>query len=311
MHAPPPRPAWPTLPPALRRAVEHVLDGAVVAARSQTGGFSPGSADRVRTASGRRAFVKAVDGGAYPSSADLHRQEAAINAVLPAEAPVPRLLAVIDEREWVALVLDEVEGREPLLPWRTEDLFAAFDALEMLGALLTPAPPGVPDLAESLRPALLGWARLRQDDAPLPEAWMRGPLDRLVELSEAAAVAVCGNSVQHGDVRSDNFLITPDGRAVLIDWPAAGAGADWFDSFCLVANARVFDPSLDADGLIAARPGLARVAPDEITAVLAGLVGYFLDGARLPPPPGLPTVRSFQALQGRELGLWLRHRLGA
>ena len=311
MHAPPLRPPWATLPPALRRAVEHVLGDAVVDARSQTGGFSPGSADRVRTVSGRRAFVKAVDSRAYPFSAGLHRQEAAINAALPAEAPVPRLLAVIDEGEWVALVFDEVDGREPLLPWRPADLSAAFDALDGLAALLTPAPPGVPDLAESLRPTLLGWTRLREDGAPLPESWMRGSLDRLVELSESAAVAVGGDSAQHGDVRSDNLLITPEGRAVLIDWPAAGAGADWFDSLSLVANARVFDPSLDAARLIAARPRLARVDPDEITAVLAGLVGYFLDGARLPPPPGLPTVRSFQALQGRELGLWLRDRLGA
>src|SRR3712207_1826542 len=169
MRAPPPRPPWTTLPPALRRAVELVLGDAVVHARSQTGGFSPGSADRVRTASGRRAFVKAVDSYTYPFSAGLHRHEAVINAALPAEAPVPRLLAVIEEGEWVALVFDEVDGREPLLPWRPEDLRAAFDALDELGALLTPAPPGVPDLAESLRPPLLGWARLRQDDAPLPE----------------------------------------------------------------------------------------------------------------------------------------------
>jgi len=47
---------WDELPPPLRARIEEVLGEPVVEARSQSGGFSPGSADRVITASGRRAF---------------------------------------------------------------------------------------------------------------------------------------------------------------------------------------------------------------------------------------------------------------
>lgn len=51
---------WADIPQDVRRAVEEIIGGTVVEAVSQAGGFSPGTADRVRTANGRRAFVKAV-----------------------------------------------------------------------------------------------------------------------------------------------------------------------------------------------------------------------------------------------------------
>jgi hypothetical protein len=51
--------------------------------------------------------------------------------------------------------------------------------------------------------------------------------------------------------------------------------------------------------------------PDEtINAALASLTGYFLGHSRRPPPPGIPTVRAFQAAQGNVALAWLRQRLG-
>jgi hypothetical protein len=43
------------IPPALRAAIEGVLGEPVAAAHSRSGGYSPGSADPVVTASGRRS----------------------------------------------------------------------------------------------------------------------------------------------------------------------------------------------------------------------------------------------------------------
>src|SRR5690348_189205 len=51
---------WADLPRHVREAVEDILGAPVMAAHSQAGGFSPGTADRVETAIGGRAFVKAV-----------------------------------------------------------------------------------------------------------------------------------------------------------------------------------------------------------------------------------------------------------
>ncbi|WP_187250742.1 hypothetical protein [Microbacterium sp. 4-7] len=54
------RTLWTDLPEDLVAKVSDILGGPVAAAMSQTAGFSPGSADRVVAANGRRAFVKAA-----------------------------------------------------------------------------------------------------------------------------------------------------------------------------------------------------------------------------------------------------------
>jgi hypothetical protein len=45
--------------------------------------------------------------------------------------------------------------------------------------------------------------------------------------------------------------------------------------------------------------------------VLAALAGFFAHRSTLPAPPGLPTLRPFQAGQGREALAWLKRSLGA
>jgi hypothetical protein len=49
---------WLDIPPAVRLRIERIVGGRVVEAVSQAGGFSPGTADRIRTDNGRCAFVK-------------------------------------------------------------------------------------------------------------------------------------------------------------------------------------------------------------------------------------------------------------
>jgi hypothetical protein len=94
--APPPpsgvRMQWAALPELVRAAVEAHLGAPVVEAVTQPGGFSPGVAARLRTADGRRAFVKAVGTELNPDSPKIYRDEVRITAALPASAPVPRLL---------------------------------------------------------------------------------------------------------------------------------------------------------------------------------------------------------------------------
>lgn len=65
---------WHDLPGHVRTAVEDVIGDEVVEAVSQPGGFSPGTADRVLTRDGRRAFVKAVSPALNALSADMHRR---------------------------------------------------------------------------------------------------------------------------------------------------------------------------------------------------------------------------------------------
>lgn len=76
---------WADLPDEIRTRAELIIGGHIVEARSQPSGFSPGTADRVRTSDGRRAFVKAVTPAVNQRSADLARPAgAAPSACCPA-----------------------------------------------------------------------------------------------------------------------------------------------------------------------------------------------------------------------------------
>jgi hypothetical protein len=109
-------------------------------------------------------------------------------------------------------------------------------------------------------------------------------------------------------VRADNVLLTAGG-VVFVDWPHACTGAPWFD---VVA----FAPSVALQGgpdpeWVLGRAGSADGAdPDAVTAVVAAVAGYFTWSAGLPSPPGLPTLRAFQAALGEHARAWLRRRTG-
>jgi hypothetical protein len=112
---------WAQVPAEVRAAIEGVCGAAVVRARTQPGGFSPGLAARVRCASGARYFVKAVSAHANPDTPRLHRHEARILAALAPliasrQLPIPRLHAIVDRPLWIALVLQDIVGRQPQLP---------------------------------------------------------------------------------------------------------------------------------------------------------------------------------------------------
>ena len=170
------RTPWEELPEAVRDAVAEVLGGPVVEAVTQTGGFSPGAAARVRTAGGRRAFVKAVTGEVNPHSPPMHRREARNAAALPAEVPAPRLLGTYDDGTWVALVFEDVVGRQPHVPWDEGELEQVLDAVAELEPGTHPVPGGrTPGLPSGSRTHFLGWRKMLDagDRRRGP-----GPLDR-------------------------------------------------------------------------------------------------------------------------------------
>lgn len=119
---------WSQLPQTVRDGVENIVGEAVTEAESQPGGFSPGSADRVQLASGRRAFVEAASSLQNASTPGLHRREAAVTAALPQGVLVPDFLGMYDDGTWVALVLADVAGRHPQEPWVAHEVVQVLDA---------------------------------------------------------------------------------------------------------------------------------------------------------------------------------------
>lgn len=298
---------WAELPADLRGWVEDVLGGPVVSATSQAGGFSPGTADRVVTRDGRRAFVKAVGTAQNQESPGIHRREGVIAAGLPESPHLPRLVDRRDDGDWMTLVFDDIEGRTPQVPWRTDELEATLVALDVLADLLTPSP--VVDLTavpERWRSLFAGWSNLRERPDRSLDPWARQHLDALVDLAERGRLALVGDTLVHGDLRADNLLVRPDGIVAVVDWPWASPGADWLDRALLMINVDLHGGH-DVDALLARSTPAARAG--DITAVLAGVCGYFHDAAREPPPVGLPTVRGFQRDQARSTLAWLRRRL--
>jgi Phosphotransferase enzyme family len=293
---------WSDLPSAVRDGVADVLRSPVVSARSQTGGFSPGSADRVVTATGERAFVKAISAAQNPDSPDMHRREARITGALPPGLPVPQLRGTVDVDGWIALVLTDVDGRTPALPWRTDELDAVLHALEVLNRGATPCPlPELPIARDAFADDLAGFDRLAADGVAIPG------LDGLRDLAARGLKALVGDTLTHCDLRADNVLITAEG-AVLVDWPWACRGPGWLDTLMVLVEVDRYGRQ-DTDELLRTTAATRDADPGDLTAVLAGFAGFFLDSARRGPFPGVPRLREFQRVQGEALLTWVRRRL--
>lgn len=304
---------WAELPASVRRAVEDILGSPVTEARSQNGGFSPGVAARVRLADGGRAFVKAVSAEVNAGAPDLHRAEARHTAALPPHAPVPRLLGSYDDGTRVALVLEDIEGRQPAVPWDRAELDRVLDAVDALSRTLTPAPIDAPPVTLRDASMFTGWRTLYAagGDAGLG-TWAARHLGALAELESGWAAAADGDSLAHADLRADNILLTED-RVVFVDWPHAVRAAPWFDLLAMLPCVAA-QGGPDPEAVFTAHPLGRDADPAAVTAVLAALAGYFVAHSLRPAPPGLPTLRAFQAAQGAAALDWLRnrpdHRLG-
>jgi len=321
--APPPaagvRIDWAELPDRIRAGIEARFGSSVVEAVTQPGGFSPGAAVRLRMVDGRRAFVKAVAATANPLAPRFHRREARIVAALPVTAPVPRLLWSWDERDlgteggdgWVVLAFEDVDGRQPIVPWRADELDRALDALASLSAALTPSPvppEATGPIAEWFASAGQGWRLARADPPAGLDPWSARHLDALAALEARAGEASAGETLLHSDLRADNLLLTAD-RVFVVDWPHARVGAAWIDAI-------FFAPSVAMQGgprpdyVLARHPAARRADDDAVAAVVAAVAGFFTWQSLQPPPPGLPTVRAFQAAQGIVAREWLAERTG-
>jgi Phosphotransferase enzyme family len=126
--------------------------------------------------------------------------------------------------------------------------------------------------------------------------------------AQSAAETLAGSTLLHCDVRSDNLLVTAAG-VVFVDWPHACVGAPVFD---LVAWA----PSVELEGgpppeeLLALSVTGASSDRDAVAPLVAAFGGFLVRHSLQPSPPGLPTLRAFQAAQGAVALAWVRRLMG-
>jgi Phosphotransferase enzyme family len=276
---------WAEVPAAVRTWAAGVGGGAPGSVHDRPGGFSPG-ATAVLACPGGTIFVKAVGGGLNPESPAFHRREAVISASLPEAPEFPRLLDIYDDGDWVALAFEAIDGRPPAHPWDEGELRAAVHALDALHDALTPNPvPDAPPAAERLQSLFGGWAELASESQPPAglDDWSGRNLPRLAELESGWPDAVAGPTLLHGDVRSDNLLVTGSG-VVFVDWAP--------------------------EALLTLSRSAAAIDPARLAVLVAALSGFLVRHSLYPPPPGLPTLRPFQAAQGAVALDWLRRATG-
>ena len=113
----------------------------------------------------------------------------------------------------------------------------------------------------------------------------------------------------HSDLRPDNLLVTPQGRARLVDWNWVTLGPAWCDYVSLLPL--MAHQGLDVDELMRRSSLLEGVDGEAVDAFLAILVGYLVDACVQPTVSGSrSTVRAHQRLMARTFTAMLAARRG-
>lgn len=311
------RPQFAELPEHVRTEVERLAGAGVGHAHpAVTSGFTGAYAGLLELRDGRRVFAKAADPDHPFAHAALPR-EASVLGRLEGRAGAPKLLGAGPAGVWNVNVLEAIDGHLPGMPWTAPDAAVAHVACVEWAALPADLVAQLTDatVAQDVggNKAALGCLDgLAAGSRGWPEGSVRvssAQAHELAELGHAAATWLVGDSLVHGDLRPDNMLVTPEGRARFVDWNWVARGPGWCDFVGLLPL--MAHQGLDADAMVAGSPLLTGVEADAVDSFLAIIVGYMVDSCSKPAfPSSLTTVRAHQAQMARTFLAWLAHRRG-
>lgn len=279
-------------PAGLHSWVSSLVGSTVVEVVPRVGGQSPAVAATLVLADWRRVFVKAVWPEVNPVTPSHFRLEMRAYAAM---GPVPwraAVLGVRDGEDWVAILLEDIDGGHP-------DLADPIVAQRVLSSVLaqtaelSPVPEGAPP--DSLCHSLIGIEHqldaVGADRVALLPAWARGELPVIRERVAALRSGCREEAFANFDVRWDNLLLRPeDGQPVFVDWGQARRGPRWCD-VALYGLHWAREPAYET---LLAAAGLTDRDNEEVTAFLGGFGAFFALADRDPAPQGLPNLPAFR-----------------
>lgn len=282
----------------VRRALKRLRADPVAWEPVTRGGHTPARRWVVTVEGGRRAFVKVATD---ELTASWLRDEHVTYSMLRGAAFMPGYVGFFDDGSRPVLALEDLSAARWPPPWTRAHVAAVLACLD--GVASTPAPAGLPLVADDHLGLRDGWTEIARDPAPFlglglcsPE-WLEVALPALLEASRAAALA--GDALLHFDVRSDNVCFRPDGSAVLVDWNWTSVGDPAID-------AAFWAPSLHAEG----GPPPEAVVPTAPPELAGCWAGFLCSHACRPPIPSAPDVRTTQRRQARTALPWAARALG-
>ena len=216
---------------------------------------------------------------------------------------------MFDDDDWVALVIEWIDGRMPTAPLDTLDRERLLHLVEQLA--LIEADDHLEPCYDA-HPGVWGhWQRLRDEPQVGLDPWSLRHLEALADLEADVAEAIRGDRLVHLDLRSDNVIFADAGlpHDVVVDWPGASAGAPWIDLAGLL-------PSLELDGGPSPHDAfeqhpLGRAADPEAASIfVAALAGYFTRMSLLRRRPGCQRCVDFRQPKGRSPAAGSRNARG-
>lgn len=311
------RPAFADLPASVRLGIETAAGSAVdVAFPPVTTGFTGAYAGLLALRDGRRVFAKAA-GPMAPFAQQAIPREARVLDLLAGRATAPTLVGAMAAGDWEVVVLEAIDGHLPGMPWTPADAEAAHAACLELARLEPSSVAGLTDTSLSVDvggdPAALACL---DELASGTRAWPDGipalpqePARELARLGGLAAQSLVGDRLVHSDLRPDNMLVTPQGRARLVDWNWVTQGPAWCDYVGLMPL--MAQDGLDVEALMSRSPLLEGVDGEAVDAFLAIIVGYMVDACVRPTfPSSLSAVREHQKHMARAFTAMLAARRG-
>jgi fructosamine-3-kinase len=314
------KPAWRSIPLAIRQQVEAVLGVPVVRAARVWGGYAPTPTFQLMLADGRRAFFKGTNQESNQFMKNALRQEERVYKDLTPMLGkwMPQFYAAFRHNDWHVLILEDL-GPASVPPWTPGRTRAITHAVVDFHRASLGAQPPLWLLRPDEELARVSWTQVGQEtrefqyvsalagsEAPQALAWLQQISLTIERLMQQPALKEEPFVILHGDLRSDNLRFIRK-RLYLFDWPSICVGRPEWEVVPFAQSVTV-DGGPCPEQVINWYEERFPLRPEAVDCALAWWLTFFADRAWQAEIPGLPRVRRFQRQQLATLALWAARR---